>query len=76
MCGSVFELSVDVFLALRLTTRSTRWFRPRLASVPHLRLMWIREYGADMRSRRVLIHGPGCLGTAAAVRAAEPQCRD
>ena len=68
-----FSSFLSMFLALRLVRR---WPRPRLASVPHLRLMRIREYGAGMRRRRVLIHGPSCLGTAAAVLAAELQCRD
>jgi hypothetical protein len=42
--------------------------------MPHVCLICIREDGAAMRSRRVLIHRPRRMGAAVAVLAAELQC--
>jgi hypothetical protein len=53
-----------------------RWIGRRLMSVPHVRLTCIREYGAAMGARNVLVHCLSRLGAAAAVLTAELQGGD
>jgi hypothetical protein len=53
-----------------------RWIGRRLMGVPHVRLTCIREYGAAMGSRNVLVDCLSRLGAAAAVLTAELQGGD